>query len=487
MSKDFSSFKYELPPSHDRYHAVIRGNLFIFFEKNKATILPGQDRVIQQKVVDFLVKAVRALGPDKYNLSVLGMASASGPHDFNRDMAGQRAYNSAMCAIRHFESRQRYDPTLKGTSINPVTQALGDDLAEIDARILHLKKNQIDQQQGIFRSAVFRLTAGRLQPHIDHPPSFVCNGPEAIRRAHELLANNEPEMTPFPTPWGLLFVKKGQVWGPTKRLIVSANWQNITYLEGDTLWSTSTGDFAREIMLDGLIEGMQRAKPMAEAAKVVMTFVQGLLVGPLEAIAAKLIVLFMWAGAHEDLVRRGMNAIDPAIRALKYIHDRCPTLWTKLMQKIQQQVSKELVDALEETVTKPENIAFFLGRVLRGVGGLDKLFFGKATPAKQLVAVSIGKILFITIECAALVTALHLPEGLAAVTRERIEQLAKDLQQDFASKNDIEILLNDPEARTIAEELLRPGVKAEIEKLQVPLRDFQNMLDKFVEDMADLD
>src|SRR4051812_25030627 len=103
MSKDFGFFKEELPKTHDKYHAVFGGNLFIFFEVNKSTVLPPHDNIIKEKVVNFLVKAIRALGPDEYNLSVLGMASGSGPRDFNRDLAGQRAYNSAMCAIRHFE------------------------------------------------------------------------------------------------------------------------------------------------------------------------------------------------------------------------------------------------------------------------------------------------------------------------------------------------------------------------------------------------
>ena len=229
-----------------------------------------------------------------------------------------------------------------------------------------------------------------------------------------------------------------------------------------------------------------RAKPMAELAKLEMTFIQGLLVGPLEAIAAKLIVLFMWAGAHQDLVRKGYDSAGPAFRGLRFIHDKCPTLWSKLMDKIEEQVGKELVDALKETVTKPENIAFFLGRVLRGIGGLDKLFFGKVSPAKKIVEVSIGKILFVTVEVAVLVALLHLPEGLAAVTEKNVALLAKSLQEDF-KKSQIQIILNDPEAKKIADELLPPGVKAEMEKMKKPLGDLQNMLNKFVEDMGTME
>ena len=112
-------YRGQLPPAHDKYHIMIKGNLFILFERNQAAILPGHDKVIRDKAVDFLVKAVRALGPDNYNLSVLGMASATGFSDYNRELAGQRDYNSAMCAIRHVEKLQKTDipsPRFFGTT-----------------------------------------------------------------------------------------------------------------------------------------------------------------------------------------------------------------------------------------------------------------------------------------------------------------------------------------------------------------------------------
>jgi len=119
MAKDVLYYRGELPPTHDKYHTVIKGKLFILFERNQAAILPGHDKVIRDKAVDFLVKAVRALGPDNYNLNVLGMASATGSRDYNRDLAGQRAYNSDMCAIRHFEKLPKTDipsPRFFGTT-----------------------------------------------------------------------------------------------------------------------------------------------------------------------------------------------------------------------------------------------------------------------------------------------------------------------------------------------------------------------------------
>jgi DNA mismatch repair ATPase MutS len=157
------------------------------------------------------------------------------------------------------------------------------------------------------------------------------------------------------------------------------------------------------------------------------------------------------------------------------------------MEKAKEEAGKNIVEALEETATNPENIAFLLGRILRGVGGLDKLFLGKASPAKTMAEVTLGKIAFVTVECAILVAALHLPEGFLAVTEKSIAQLAKDLQKSFATKEKIQIILDDPVAKKIAGEILQPGVKAELEKLDKPLNDLKKTIDNYIEETKDLE
>lgn len=483
MAKDFLYYSEEIEPSRDKYHAVIKGNLFLFFDKNKATLLPGHNKVIREKVVRYMVNAVRALGQGDYNLSVLGMTSATGPRTFNEDLAGKRAYNSALSAIRMFEALAKVDPTLNKTTINPTTVQIADDLARIDAGLLHLGKDQVESHQGFFRSAVFRLSAGKLENHIDHPPSWIASGPEARRRARELLNMPQPEMAPFPTPWGYLTIRKGDIWGKSRRLIVATGWDHIVYLQEDTLWSVRTADFAREVLLDGIIEGMVIAKPLVRLTVILMGFVQGLLVGPLVAAAGKTIVLVMWAGAHPKLVGEAWDAATPAFQALKFIHERCPTLWAVLLAKLLEVAGKEIVSALEETVTKPENIAFCLGRILRGVGGVDKMLLGKASPGKRLIEITMGRILVVTIKCVSLVTGLHLPEGFLTVTKKIVGQLARDIQQEFRNDGQIAIVLSDIQANLISSEILQPGVIQELDKMKDSLGKINKFLEQLQSDM----
>jgi hypothetical protein len=191
----------------------------------------------------------------------------------------------------------------------------------------------------------------------------------------------------------------------------------------------------------------------------------------------------MWGGAHPKLVSDAWDAASPAFRALKYIHENCPTLWAVLLAKIGEVAGKEIVSALEDTVTKPENIAFCLGRILRGVGGVDKMLLGKSSPGKRIIEITMGRILFVTIECVVLVTALHLPEGFLKVAAESVGKLAKDVQQKFRSDGRIAIMLSDLQANLIASELLQPGAKQELEKMKDPLEKINKFLETLQQDL----
>jgi hypothetical protein len=444
--------------------------------------------VIREKVLDFLIQAVRTLGPDPdYRLKVLGMTSATGDAEYNAQLAGKRAYNAAMCAIRMFEKAQATDPTIQGSTINPYVEVLAEKYSKQDAKLMRLKTGaQIERSQAFFRSAVFAFK-GANDVDTPHSPNLIVTGPEAKRRAMAILkaTGNQPSHFAYQTPWGDLIIRRGEVWEPGHRLVVDMGNDFVTYLEGDSLWSVPTRDFAREVMLDAFVKGMERAKPLVHATHVIMMFIQGIFVGPLIAVSAKLIVLFMWAGAHERLVMAGKDAAGPVFRGLQVIHQRYPTLWKKILARVGQQVSKELEETLIETVTEPENIAFFLGRVIRG------LFFGpdvsdltavqreKALKALQL---SFGRITFVVVEVAALVTALHLPGMLVSVTAENVKALADGIMTKFNGAG-IDMPTSRAEAEQMAKEMLAfPDTEAFFRSMELPLKNLHRLLDQFQRD-----
>lgn len=305
--------------------------------------------------------------------------------------------------------------------------------------------------------------------------SLIASGPEAIRRAAALLSSqrNAPDPRPFPSPFGDIPLKRGMISGH-KYLIIYTDWQTTVYLDGPRLYGLRTADFVRNIWLDAIGEGMRRARHWIPIGQVVMGFVTGLLAGPVVIVTATVLVLALWASAHTALVEKGYKALGPAYRGLGQFKSRYPVLWSKVKAKVGQEFVDNLEDALKETITDPKNIAFFLGRVLRGVPG---------GPAGIPPSVPVGKILFVVVECAGLVTALHLPEGFVHLAKHQLKHLADELKKHF-QKAEIGIALTEVEAQSIAKELgSDPHREALLKDLQKSLTDLKQVLEQFESDM----
>ncbi|HXU81716.1 MAG TPA: hypothetical protein VN914_09995 [Polyangia bacterium] len=317
-----------------------------------------------------------------------------------------------------------------------------------------------------------------LQVHVfparpDRGP--ICSGPEAARRAMEILKTsvNLPAPGPYPTPYGPVTLQVGQVWGPKSRLILAAGWDRVEYLEKDTLYSVRTADLAREILLDGMIEGMNRARPMAELSRVVMQVVLGIFAGPAVSAAGIIIELTLLCGAYraeiEELYRTG-----PRVFAeLRSFREACPVTWGVLVRKIEQHTLGFAWDAVKETVSNPNNIGFFIGRVIRAC--LGKKFADIQMGIDEIPKLTLGKLAFYLGECAVAVTLLHLPEGVLDAAAETSRQL----KTSFA-KPGLDINLSDDEAAKVNRELAGYTEKR-LRQLAGSLDDYQALLQKLTD------
>lgn len=163
--KNFDLYTERLSPERSSFHIIEGGNLYLInFDVNQTALKQQHIVVIDNKVVPFLCSAIRKLGPGDYNLNVVGSASATGPTEHNADLAAGRAYNAAMYAIRKFEEKQKTDASLAGATINPNTQAVGDELSIKEAKLLNLRQGHVEKQQNHFRAAMFRFAAGLHHP-----------------------------------------------------------------------------------------------------------------------------------------------------------------------------------------------------------------------------------------------------------------------------------------------------------------------------------
>jgi hypothetical protein len=165
MADNLELYGEQLADARTEYYIADGGNLYLInFVVNSKALRPEHKAVIDRLVVPFIANAVRRLGPGKYNLNVVGSASATGPSDTNKDLSAGRAYNAAMYAIEQFEKQQKSDKSLDRITIDPNVMGLGDDVAAQEAKLLHLSRGQVERKQNQFRAAMFRLSAGLIHP-----------------------------------------------------------------------------------------------------------------------------------------------------------------------------------------------------------------------------------------------------------------------------------------------------------------------------------
>lgn len=316
-----------------------------------------------------------------------------------------------------------------------------------------------------------RDSAGRVQAYFQvhvgpelKEYGLLCEGHQAGTRVAEILQSTrtQPEPGPYHGKFGVMALKRGMVWDGN-RMIVHWDHQYVLYLVGSQLWKVKTPDFYNDIFYKAFGTAGQNAKPFVAASQVLMSAVTGFLVGPAIIVASYIVVLTMCIGAHWAEAKKATDALTRASAALMEVRRRYPTLWTKLKGLVAQHIWAIFPEALIATAKDPNNIAFYLGRLLRGTGAAEAL----EQTGEKFATLSMKVFVKVCVKTAAIVQALHLGPSLAHVTVDHIKQAIKEY-----SAPDTGMRLSEQEARAILEELKRYGDSAaQMEKLQKDLND----------------
>lgn len=301
---------------------------------------------------------------------------------------------------------------------------------------------------------------------------LIAQGPAALSKVAEIIkaTKNLPAPGPFPTPFGPILLKKGGVWDGTK-MIVHTDHQHTIYVVDDKLYKATTADFARNLFLDPITKKMKEAKWMVVVTKVLMSFIQGLLVGPVVIVISKVAVIGLWIGAHPQLAQQGIDGLIETQRAASLIKQRYPTLWARLRNALLLHAAASIPDALVETVRDPETVAFFLGRILQGL--------------KDAPSITFSVFLKIVAKCAAIIAGLHLAPSVVHVQVNRVKHLADQLKTEF-NKPDINVALTQSEALKMAEELLKYSDSGKnLDDLNKSTSKWVTVLDTLYKDLED--
>lgn len=302
-------------------------------------------------------------------------------------------------------------------------------------------------------------------PSLKEVPDIVrqrkaTGGPELLlqgKATSEYVADVLPtaKLVIVPSSLGNIVLQPGSIWSSNRMLIFSqgSGFSPVYYTIGDKLYKWRTDKFMTDEWINAISLGASRAMPMVTLAKAEIALLSGIFVpwyGMLGLSVAKIGLFYTKNKTQMDTALAQAPLI---IEQFLYFKENYPTFF-KMLTKT---VARDLLYNLPSGVTL-ETVAFFIGRVLRGIGGLPQI--------------TLGAILRVTGIVAAIVTATHLPSIAAHSFEESVRTLQKRLAESGIS-------ISEDEARAILQELLSKLDSAtKLQQVEQSLRGFIPIMDQ---------
>jgi len=273
-------------------------------------------------------------------------------------------------------------------------------------------------------------------------PRLLLMGTAAVSATSKLMLTAQPMRVN--SPFGMVDLVPGSVW-QGNRVLIDCSDMVVHYMVGTQLYEMGTQMFLRDAWLNGLITASQ-AQWLVHVAKIEKEFLMGLFVpiaGIMALHCAQVVVVY---ANHREAFRVVLEQLPGIMGDLKILRKENPTLSRTVFDK----TVGELISHIPEGIGA-EDIAFWLGRILKGVGALPDI---KATALAKVLAI-----------VTTLVALAHAP-GMAgkgtvhAIKHADVEAAMKKLQ----------IHIDQATATTIARELGHAkGSPQALERLQVSL------------------
>ncbi|MCW5979538.1 MAG: hypothetical protein KIT09_15780 [Bryobacteraceae bacterium] len=217
------------------------------------------------------------------------------------------------------------------------------------------------------------------------------NGPKLLstgRQAVECIAKVMPTAPTITvrSSLGDVELRPGTIFS-NRKILVYPSPMTVYYAVDDRLYEEGTALFVRGEYLNAMSAGAARAMPMVHLAKAEIALLTGIFVpwyGMLGLTAAKVGLLY---SAHKKEFDSALQKAPAALRTLLEVRRRYPELFRRLMLTS----AKEFLVNLPNGVTA-EDVAFFLGRVIKGAGGVPELTLGQLAKVVARVAVVVGSL-----------------------------------------------------------------------------------------------
>jgi len=166
---NFELYTEVMPDEEGQNYAVYGGNLFLFnFKSGSFQPLQEHYEQVTLKVVPFCYRAIKKFGVspnDKWLLTVMGQASATGNSTTNYGLARNRALMVAEFAVAEFNTYWQDQEGTNPPSLVPNYQIVGDKLSRMDSIYTSgATSSRVEEKQGQYRSAIFLFKAATPAP-----------------------------------------------------------------------------------------------------------------------------------------------------------------------------------------------------------------------------------------------------------------------------------------------------------------------------------
>jgi hypothetical protein len=304
------------------------------------------------------------------------------------------------------------------------------------------------------------VAAAELKRRVGHHgPQLKLSGAEAMKVAGNILLTAHPLI--LPSALGPVKLVPGTVWAGRRMLIYVAPLY-VYFTVDDRLYEWQTHRFIQDEWYHALATGASRAAHWETIGKAGAALVCGIFFPwyvMLGIACAQMTLLYF---SHKALIHDVMDKAPPVIERLKQVRSKNPELFNRVML----QAARDLLVNLPSGVSI-EDVAFFLGRVIRGAAGAP--------------AVSLKVLAKIVATTAPLVAVTHLPSMTGHVLEAEAKKRAVEYQRRLAAAgytvtlDEAEIIVKDALSKGDSQQLLE-DLKRALDALTPSLEELSNAL-----------
>jgi len=276
---------------------------------------------------------------------------------------------------------------------------------------------------------------------------LISSGKTAMQSVAKVMKAATPAT--FNSTFGPVKLVPGTVWDGNKMLVMTMGLTTY-YTIDDRLYECSTSDFIRAEWLAAYQRGVASAAPWVAVAKAEMALVCGIFVPWYVLLGMSCAKVGIFYASNKESMDKAIKLTPKVVNDLRALKRKFPTLFKMIENKIIHEIWLELRQGHGVTA---EDVAFFVGRVIRGAGMAPE--------------VSLGLVLKIVIQVGLLVTATHAPGMVVHAAESAAHRTEEELKEFLASMG---YSITAAEAKDIMKEARGHVADADLKALETDLK-----------------